>query len=98
MNSYDRMYGGYSTHSLPTRNAERNSTKEQGKRDIPKYVDEKVKEFEDKGYETDKAYAIAWSIYCKYKYPDSPRCKQDDYFTGKSASRVATRYLKKRYI
>lgn len=27
--------------------------------------------------------AVAWSIYCKYKRPDSPHCKQREYFTGK---------------
>ena len=29
--------------------------------------------------------AVAWSIYCKHKKPDSPHCKQADYFTGKGA-------------
>ncbi len=94
MNSYDKMYGGYSTHSLPSRNAE-NDEKE-GERDIPKYVDEKVKYFEkEKGYEPDLAWAVAWSIYCKYKKPDSPRCKQDDYFKGRKASArvIALRFL-----
>ena len=29
--------------------------------------------------------AVAWSIYCKHKRPDSPHCKQKDYLTGKGA-------------
>jgi hypothetical protein len=29
--------------------------------------------------------AVAWSIYCKHKKPDSPHCKQAEYFTGKGA-------------
>jgi|GEM_PF-4569403 len=29
--------------------------------------------------------AIAWSIYCKHKKPDSSHCKQNEYFTGKRA-------------
>ena len=29
--------------------------------------------------------AVAWSIYCKHKKPDSPHCKQGEYFTGKGA-------------
>jgi hypothetical protein len=29
--------------------------------------------------------AVAWSIYCKYKKPDSPHCrrKRSDYLTGR---------------
>jgi hypothetical protein len=29
--------------------------------------------------------AVAWSIYCKHKKPDSPHCRQREYFTGKGA-------------
>ena len=71
------MYGGYSTHSLPTRNAEilSEDTKEI---DRPKYVTEKAEYFEkEKGYDPDYAFPMAWSIYCKYKNPSSPRCTKD---------------------
>lgn len=75
--SYGRMYGGYSTHSLPTRNAERLS-EAQKERNVPKYVKEKAEYFEEeKGYEPSYAWAMAWSIWCKYKNPDSPHCKRD---------------------
>lgn len=33
--------------------------------------------------------AVAWSIYCKHKKPDSPHCKQKEYFTGKGAPKAS---------
>ncbi len=76
-NSYTKAYGGYSTHSLPTRNAELVAEAEK-EIDRPKYVTEKAEYFEkEKGYDPDYAFPMAWSIYCKYKKPDSPRCKKD---------------------
>lgn len=78
MNSSEKSYGGYSTHSLPTRNAEEGA--------IPKYVEDKVKYFEEeKGYEPEKAWPVAWSIYCKYKKPGAKSCKKDpsEYFKGR---------------
>jgi len=71
------MYGGYSTHSLPTRNAEILS-EDKKEIDRPKYVTEKAEYFEkEKGYDPDYAFPMAWSIYCKYKNPSSPRCTKD---------------------
>jgi len=76
-NSYGKMYGGYSTHSLPTRNAEILS-EDKKEIDRPKYVTEKAEYFEkEKGYDPDYAFPMAWSIYCKYKNPSSPRCTKD---------------------
>jgi hypothetical protein len=74
---YNRVYGGYSTHALPTRNAERLG-EAQKERNVPKYVKEKAEYFEkDKGYEPSYAWAMAWSIWCKYKNPESPHCKRE---------------------
>lgn len=59
--SYDSMYGGYSTHPLPTRNSD------SAERNIPKYVKElaeKIEKEDDK--EPDYAFPVAWSVYCKY--------------------------------
>ena len=76
-NSSGKMYGGYSTHSLPTRNAEILS-EDKKEIDRPKYVTEKAEYFEkEKGYDPDYAFPMAWSIYCKYKNPSSPRCTKD---------------------
>jgi hypothetical protein len=90
--SYDSMYGGYSTHPLPTRNSER------AERNVPKYVKElaeKIEKEEDK--EPDYAFPVAWSVYCKYKKPDSPHCKKNksEYFPSRKASvqRIARRYM-----
>jgi len=75
----EKAWGGYSTHSLPTRTAE----------NLPDYVEDKVKMFKEKGYSEDKAWPIAWSIYCKYKEPNSPHCHQDtdDYFSKQASTR-----------
>jgi len=79
--SYTKAYGGYSTHSLPTRNAESFAelvAEAEKEIDRPKYVTEKAEYFEkEKGYDPDYAFPMAWSIYCKYKKPNSPRCKKD---------------------
>lgn len=88
MNSYGKMYGGYSTHSLPTRNAERlaEQAPKKKRKENPKSIDRYVKEYaEQRGYanaeaipksEKGKAYAIAWSRYCS-KRPGSPRCQKE---------------------
>jgi hypothetical protein len=57
-------------------------------KDLPKDVERYVQEGKDKGMDEDKAWAIAWSRYCKYKNPGSDHCKKDEgeYFKGKSAS------------
>ena len=49
----------------------------------------KVKE-QNPDYSDAKAWATAWSIYCKYKKPEDSSCHQDHYFPGheKSASPV----------
>jgi len=85
-NSSEKSWGGYSTHTMPTKNAE----------GLPKYVEDKVKYFEEeKDYPPEKAWPVAWSIYCKYKEPNSPSCKKDpdEYFAGRnkkaSLSRIA---------
>ena len=64
-------------------------------RDIPKTVKRYVEEHKEQGMEESKAWAIAWSRYCRYTNPDSPRCKKDpdEYFSGRDSSlnRVAFR-------
>ena len=81
--SNEKSYGGYSSFS-PMRHAERFSDKKEKNENIPKYVHDKVEEIIDDQKEKDegKAWAVAWSIYCKYKKPGSPHCKKekDEYF------------------
>jgi len=56
------------------------------------YVKDKAEELKEKGYDDDKAFAVAWSIYCKYKSKDIPdsegHCKKSpsEYFPNKKAS------------
>lgn len=90
MPGYDNIYGGYSTHALPTRNGEGIE------RNIPKYVQDKAEEFESKGYEVGYAFALAWSLYCKYKEPGASSCSREPsgYLMKKAAGRVAARYLR----
>jgi hypothetical protein len=79
----EKSYGGYSTHSLPTRNAEKSN-----ERDVPKYVHDKVKEIKKKQKIDDsKAWAVAWSIFCKYKKPGDVHCQKPagEYFKGRKA-------------
>ena len=67
------------------------------------YVKEKAEELKEKGYEDDKAFAVAWSIYCKYKskeIPDSEgHCQKSpsEYFPNKkkkaSPSDVGNRWF-----
>lgn len=90
--SYDSMYGGYSTHPLPTRNSD------SADRNVPKYVKELAEKIEkEDGKEPDYAFPVAWSVYCKYKEPNSPHCKKDksEYFPNRKASvqRIARRYM-----
>ena len=78
LTTLEKSYGGYSTHSV--RNAEPK------KRNVPKYVSDKADGFvEDKGMDESKAWAVAWSIYCKYKEPGSEHCQKnkDEYFKGR---------------
>jgi len=64
----------------------------------PKYVHEKYKEILKNQKEKDegKAKAVAWSIYCRYKNPGSPRCskKPEEYLT-KKAYKEEKKYRKK---
>lgn len=53
---------------------------------LPADVERYVKEHKEKGMEESKAWAIAWSRYCKYTNPGSSHCKQKEYFPGKNAS------------
>ena len=57
----------------------------QGK-NLPPSVERYVEEGKDQGMDEGKAWAIAWSRYCQFKNPNSPHCKQDSYFEGRSAS------------
>jgi len=51
----------------------------------PKKVQEIAKDVEEKGGDPGLAYAVAWSVYCKYKEPGSPHCHKPatDYFPGR---------------
>jgi len=53
-------------------------------KNLPPSVERYVKEHEEQGMDTAKAWAVAWSRYCQYKNPGSPSCKQDAYFEKKS--------------
>ena len=55
-------------------------------KDLPKTVERYVKEHKEQGNDEAKSWALAWSRYCKHKEPNSPHCKQEDYFTGRKAA------------
>lgn len=55
--------------------------------DIPKDVERYVKEHTEQGSDESKAWALAWSRFCKYKDPNSSHCQQDEYFGGRKANR-----------
>jgi hypothetical protein len=67
------------------------------KSETPKNVKRYVEEHLEQGMDVGKAWAIAWSRYCKYKRPGSPRCKQEGYLNTKKGRSdlhpVAQRYL-----
>lgn len=52
--------------------------------DVERYVEEGL----GQGMEESKAWAVAWSRYCKYKNPGSDHCKGSpgDYFPGREAA------------
>lgn len=56
---------------------------------IPAKVDEYAESVREKNpdYDESQVWATAWSIYCKYKNPNSEHCKMDknEYFPGKSS-------------
>jgi hypothetical protein len=64
--------------------------KTQGKtaKDLPPDVERYVEEGKAQGMDEGKAWAVAWSRYCKYKNPGSPHCQKDkgDYFPGRQAA------------
>lgn len=57
-------------------------------KDLPADVERYVEEGKESGMDEGKAWAIAWSRFCKYKNPGSDHCKQNpsDYFKGREAS------------
>ena len=85
--SNEKSYGGYSSFS-PMRHAE--GDKDERNENIPQYVHDKVEEIMANQKEKDegKAWAVAWSIWCKYKKPNSPHCQKEtsDYFPSRKAS------------
>ena len=58
------------------------------KEDVPQKVKDLAEEVKDKnpGYDAGQAKATAWSVYCENVNPDSPHCKQKEYFEGKKSS------------
>ncbi len=54
--------------------------------DVERYVEDIKKKNPD--YSEGQAWATAWSIYCKYKNPESDHCKMNasDYFQGRKAA------------
>lgn len=64
---------------------------------MPAPVDRYFKEVKEgnPSYSDAQAWATAWSIYCRHRNPGSDHCKKDpdEYLTGKSAYRVASRFL-----
>jgi hypothetical protein len=55
-------------------------------KDLPKTVERYVKEHKAQGNDEAKSWALAWSRYCEYSNPDSPHCKQDEYFKGRKGA------------
>lgn len=57
-------------------------------KNLPADVVRYVQEGKDSGMDEGKAWAVAWSRYCKYKNPGSDHCKKDtsEYFPGRKAS------------
>lgn len=66
-------------------------------KNLPKDVERYVQEHKDQGADESKAWALAWSRYCEYKNPDSPHCKQDNYFPGKKKASLLHRVTKLAY-
>jgi hypothetical protein len=59
-------------------------------KNLPKEVEEKAKLLIDKGYDVGKAWAVSWSIYCKYTNPKSDHChmRPSQYFKGRKKKKV----------
>ncbi|MCH8518021.1 MAG: hypothetical protein LAT68_17120 [Cyclobacteriaceae bacterium] len=65
-------------------------------KNLPPSVERYVEEHKEQGADEGKAWALAWSRYCKYKNPDSPHCKSGEYFHGrgpKTAKKLGTIWL-----
>lgn len=56
---------------------------------LPQDVERYVQEGLDTRMDESKAWAVAWSRYCKYKNPGSSHCKQDEYFHGNGVQKKA---------
>jgi len=56
--------------------------------DLPKDVERYVDEGTEQGLPEGKAWAVAWSRFCKYKKPGDSHCEKpaDGYFTGRKAA------------
>jgi len=59
---------GLKPRKAPRRNPEEDEP------DVPEYVREKAALLEEKGYDPEYAYRVAWSIACKYKRPRPGGC------------------------
>jgi len=59
-------------------------------KNLPKEVEEKAKLLIDKGYDVGKAWAISWSIWCRYLNPKSEHChmRPSDYFKSRKKKKV----------
>jgi len=60
-------------------------------KNLPPEVERYVKEHKEQGMDEGKAWAIAWSRYCKYTNPGAKHCKSDDYFHGKGKKKANQR-------
>lgn len=63
---------------------------------IPADVERYVQEHKDQGMDEGKAWAIAWSRYCRYKNPGSSHCHKDEYFSDRTAGADPLRIIDKK--
>lgn len=64
--------------------------------DVPDKVKEKAETLQDdRDMDESKAWAIAWSIYCKHVNPGSDHCKKDEYFEGRDSCARCGRTLRR---
>jgi hypothetical protein len=61
-------------------------------KNLPKNVERYVQEGLDSGMDESKAWAIAWSRYCKYKQPGSPHCQMEtsEYFPNQGKKKTSS--------
>lgn len=67
---------------------------------MPKKIDELVKEIKERNpsYDDAKAFATAWSVYCKHIEPGSAHCKKDspsEYLKGQGKGKKAKKWIQK---